>query len=165
MFWFKGKCLVYNSISLLSLSIIFFNILRNISHMTWTTPSSNCKHPWMCVHTSYWPYGYLSFILCSWQRTHWNPWCNLQNFCRHCTRWWLPCGTKTITCASFSHIQLLLLTRWHCAYQRWHSHPSQWCHWRPNLSIFTSSILHNSRIFHLQCSLSQGKGLSQPTPH
>jgi hypothetical protein len=26
------------------------------------------------------------------------------------------------------HIQLLLLTSRHCAYQRWHSHPSQRCH-------------------------------------
>jgi len=37
-------------------------------------------------------------------------------------------------------------------FQRWHSHPSQCCHCRPNTSIFTSPILHNSRIYRFQCS-------------
>jgi len=43
----------------------------------------------------------------------------------------------------------------HCVCQRWHSHPSRRCHCWPNVSIFTSSILHNSRICHLWCSSSQ----------
>ncbi len=78
---------------------------------------------------------------------------------------WFPRGIKIITCASFNHIQLLLSTSRHYAYQRWHSHLGQLCHCQPNSSIFTSPILCNSRIYHLQCSSSQGKELSQPTPH
>jgi hypothetical protein len=38
----------------------------------------------------------------------------------------------------------------HCAHQRWHSHPSQCCHCRVNVSGSTSPILHNSKIFHLR---------------
>jgi hypothetical protein len=57
---------------------------------------------------------------------HWNPWCNSQQLCCHCLRCWLPCGSRTITCVSFNHIQFHLLTSQHCAYQRWHSHLSWW---------------------------------------
>jgi hypothetical protein len=76
-----------------------------------------------------------------------------------------PRGTKTITCISFNHIQFVSLMSQHCVYQRWHSHPSRCCHCRPNSSKFTSLILHNSKICCLQCNSSQGKELSQPTPH
>jgi hypothetical protein len=72
---------------------------------------------------------------------------------------------KTITCVSFNHIQFFLSTSWHCVYQRWHSHLSRHCHYRPNTSGFTSMILHNSKIWYLRCSLGQGKELLQLTPH
>ncbi len=85
--------------------------------------------------------------------------------CHYCVRCWIPCAKRTIACASFNHIQFLLSTSWHCAYQRWHLHPSWCCHCWPNASKFTSLILHNSRICRLQCSLSQWKELSQLTPH
>jgi hypothetical protein len=62
---------------------------------------------------------------------------------------------KTITCTSFNHFQLFLLTSWYFVYQRWHSHLSQCCHCQPNASIFISLILHNSRICHLRCNSSQ----------
>ncbi len=39
------------------------------------------------------------------------------------------------------------------------------CHCQPSVSKFTSLILCNSRICCLRCSLSQGKELSQLTPH
>ncbi len=60
-------------------------VFHNISYVTWTTSSLNCKHPSTCVHTSHQPYGYPPFTLCSWQRTHWNPWCNSWHLCCHCT--------------------------------------------------------------------------------
>ncbi len=123
--------------------------MHNTSCATWITPSLNCKHPLMCVHTSHWPYGYPSFTLCSWQWMRLNPWCNLQHLCCHCTRCWFPCGTRTITCTSFNHIQLLLLTHQHCVYQRWYSHLSRCFHCRPNANKLTSLLLCNSRIYYL----------------
>jgi hypothetical protein len=119
----------------------------------------------MCVHTSCLPYEYPHLMLCSWQRTHWNP-CNLWHLCHHCAKCWFPHGTRTITCASFNHIQLLSQ---HCAYQRWHLHLNIRCHYRPNVSRFISPILCNSRICCIGCnssqgSSSQGKELSQLTP-
>jgi hypothetical protein len=66
---------------------------------------------------------------------------------------------------SFNHIQLLWSMSQHCVYQRWHSHLSQRCHCWPNASGFTSLILQNSRICCIGCSSSQGKELSQLTPH
>jgi hypothetical protein len=119
----------------------------------------------MCVHTSHQPYGYPPFMLSSWQWTHWNPWWNLWHFCDHYVRCWFPCGTRTITCISFNHIQFLLLMSWHCAYKRWHSHLNRHYHYQPNTSEFTSLILHKSRICYLRCSSSQGKELLQSTPH
>jgi len=113
----KHKCLVYSLTSFPSLSINFSNFFHNISYVAWTTSSFNCKHPLMCVQTSHWPYGHPPFMLCSWQRMHWNPWCNLRHLCCHCARCWFPCETRIITCASFNHIQLLSLTNWHCAYK------------------------------------------------
>ncbi len=77
----------------------------------------------------------------------------------------LPHGTKTITYASFNHIQFFASTSWHCAYQRWHSHPTRHCHCWPNASGFTSPILRNLRICHLLYNSSEGKELSQLTPH
>ncbi len=65
-------------------------------------------HPLMCVNTSHQPYGYPLFTLCSWQQTHWNPWCNSRHLCHHYAKSWLPCGTRTSTCTSLNHIQLLL---------------------------------------------------------
>jgi len=89
----------------------------------------------------------------------------LQHLCHHCTRCWFPCGMKTIICVSFNHIQLLSLTNWHCAYQRWHSHLSRHYYCQPNMSKFTSSILCNSKIYCIKCNSSQEKELSQLTPH
>jgi len=71
---------------------------------------------------------------------------------------------RTITCASFNHIQLFSSTNQHCVYQKWYSHLSQCCHCWPNMSEFTSMILHNSKICHFQCNSSQGKELLQHTP-
>jgi len=73
--------------------------------------------------------------------------------------------TKTITCASFNHIQLLLSMTRHYAYQIWHLHPSQCCHYWPNAIGFTSLILCNSKVCHFWCSSSQGKELLQLIPH
>jgi hypothetical protein len=165
MFWPRGGCLVYNLISFFSLLIIFPNFFHGISYVIWITLSFNCRYPSMCVHTSHRPYGYSLLMLCSWQQTHWNPWCNLRHLYCNCTRYWLPCGMKTITCTSFIHIQLLSWTSQHCVHQRWHLHPRQRCDCQPNVRGFISSILHNSRIFHHQCSSSQGKKLLQLTPH
>jgi hypothetical protein len=146
-------------------TFILSTFLHNISYTTWTTPSFNYKHPSMCVHTSHWPYGYSSLTLCSWQWTHWNPWCNSQHLSCHYMKCWFPHGVKTITCISFNHIQLLSLTSWHYVYQRWHSHLSRHCHYQPNTSELTSLILRNSRIYYFECNSSQGKELSQLTPH
>ncbi len=119
----------------------------------------------MCVHTFHQPYRYPPLTLRSWQQADENPWCNSWHLCCHYARCWLPCGTSRITCVSFNHIQLLSSMNWHCAYQRWHSHLNQCCHYWPNTSKFTSPILHNSNIYHFWCSSSQRKGLLQPTPH
>jgi hypothetical protein len=146
MFYPKDKRLVYNLINFPILSIVFFSFLHNTSYATWTIPSFKCKHPLMWVHISHWPYGYPPLMLCSWQWTHWNPWCNLQHLCHHCAKCWFSHGMKTITCTSFNHIQLLLSTSRHCVYQIWYSHLSRCCHCRPNASRFTSPILCNSRI-------------------
>jgi hypothetical protein len=42
----------------------------------------------------------------------------------------VPCGVKTITFASFKHIQFLSLTSQYCAHQIWHLHFSQHCNCR-----------------------------------
>ncbi len=122
-------------------------------------------HLSMCVHTSHQPYGYPLLTLCSRQWMHLHPWYNLQHLCCHCTRCWFSRGMIIIPCASFNHIQFLLLMNRHCVYQRWHSHLSQRCHCQPNSSGFTSPILHNSRTCRLWCNSSQRKELSQWTPH
>jgi len=95
---------------------------------------------------------------------HWNPCCNSWHLWRHYLRCWLPHEMKSITCISFNHIQLQLLTSQHCAYQRWHSHLSWCCHWRLTVNEFKTPILHNSKICYLRCNLSQRKELSQLTP-
>jgi hypothetical protein len=162
MFLLKDRHLVYNLVSLPNLSIIFSNFLHCSSYATWSTPSFNCRHPSMCMHTTHRPYGYPFFMLCSRQWMHWNPWCNLWHFFHHCVRCLFPCGTRTITCVSFNHIQLLLLMSWHCAYQRWHSHFSWHCHYQPKVSWsffylghFSSSknfdhLIKDVNAFHLQ---------------
>ncbi len=94
----------------------------------------------MHVHTSHRPYRYPLLMLHSWQETHRNPWCNSQHLCCHCVKCWLSHGMKTITCASFNHIQFFLLTSWHCVHQRWHLHLGRCYHCRPNASGFISSI-------------------------
>jgi hypothetical protein len=57
MFWPKGKHLVYNLTNLFSLSIIIPSFLHTTLYATWTTPSFNCKHPSMCIHTFINPMG------------------------------------------------------------------------------------------------------------
>ncbi len=157
MFWPKGKCLIDSSTSLPNLLIIFPNFFYNISNMTWITPSLNCNYPLVHVHRSHRSYGYSPFTLCSWQITQKNSWCSLWHLCWHHVRCWLSYGTKTTTCISFNHIQFLLLMNQHCVHQKWHSHFSWHCHYQPNISKFTSPILHNSRIHYLQCGSSQRK--------
>jgi hypothetical protein len=119
----------------------------------------------MCVHTIHWLYGYPFLKLCSWQQMHWNPWYNSRHLYDHCVKCWFSCGTRTITCASFNHIQLLLLMNRHCAYQIWHLHLNRRYYCRLNTNGFIHPILHNSKICYLRCNSSQGKELSQPTPH
>jgi hypothetical protein len=132
MFWPKGECLAYSSTNLPRFFINFFSLFHNLSNMTWIAPSFNCKYPSMCVHTSHWPYGYLTFMKCSWQQAHMNPWCSSQHLCYHC--------------ASFKHVQFLPLRNQHCAHQRWHLHLNRHCHYWPNTNGFTLSILHHPRI-------------------
>jgi len=48
---------------------------------------------------------------------------------------------------------------------RQHSHLSRCCHCQPNTNGFTSLIVRISRICSIKCNSSQGKELSQPTPH
>jgi hypothetical protein len=86
MFWPKGECLAYSLTNLPRLLISFLGLFHNLSNMTWTAPSFNCKYPSMCVHTSHWPYGYPFFMLRSWQGMYWNPWCNSRHLCHHCTK-------------------------------------------------------------------------------
>jgi hypothetical protein len=145
---------------LISFPSLFHNILN-----IWIAPSLNCKFPSMCVHTSHWPYGYPYLMLCSWQRTYMNPWCNSWHLCCHYVGCWFPCRVRTTTCASFKHIQLLLSMNWHYVQQRWHSHCSQQCHCQPNMSGFTSSILRHPRICYFWCGSSQRTKLSWLTPH
>jgi hypothetical protein len=45
---------------------------------------------------------------------------------------------RIITCTSFNHIQLLSPITSHCAYQKWHLHLKQCCHFWPNKNKFTS---------------------------
>jgi hypothetical protein len=78
---------------------------------------------------------------------------------------WFPCGTRTITCISFNHIQFLESMNQHCVYQRWYLHLNQHYHCQLNASKFISPILRNSKICYFRCNSSQGKELSQPTPH
>jgi len=63
MFWFLGRCLVYNSISFFNFSFIFlvFSTTFNILNTTWIITSFSCKCPLKCVHTSHWPYRYSPF--------------------------------------------------------------------------------------------------------
>jgi hypothetical protein len=113
-----GTQLAYNLTIFPNFSIIFSSFLHYFSYAIWSTPSFNYRHFVMCMHTSHQPYGYAFLMLCSWQQTHRNPWCNSQHFCHHCARCLLSCGMRTIACTSFNHIQLLLLISRHCAYQR-----------------------------------------------
>ncbi len=48
----------------------------------------------------------------------------------------VPCGVKTITFASFKHIQFLSLTSQYCAHQIWHLHFSQHCNCRQHEQIY-----------------------------
>ncbi len=141
MFWPKGGCLACNLTNLPIFSIIFLVFSTTFLYATWTTPSLNCRHPLMCGHTSHRPYKYPPHTFCSWQWTHWNPWCNSWHFSRHCLKCWLPRGRIIITCASFNHNELLSSMNQHCVYQRWHLHLSQRCHCWPNANGYTSSVV------------------------
>jgi hypothetical protein len=86
MFWPKGGRLVYNSTnlpSLLIISLVFSTTLRTqlgLPHLSIVgIPWCVCTHPidLMGIHF---------FTLCSWQRMHWNPWCNSQHLCCHYVR-------------------------------------------------------------------------------
>jgi hypothetical protein len=57
MFWPKGKHLAYSLTNLSSLSIIIPSFLHTTLYITWITPSFNCKHPSMCIHTFINPMG------------------------------------------------------------------------------------------------------------
>ncbi len=96
-----GECLAYILTNLPSLLIIFFYFFHNALNVDWTTKSFNCKYFLMHVFTSHWPYGYPPLMLHPWQWVHKNPWCSLWHLYCH---YQLPCGTKTITCASFNHV-------------------------------------------------------------
>jgi hypothetical protein len=122
LLWPKGRHLAFISTNLPSYLIIFPSFLHNILYTIWNTPSFNCTHPSMCVHPSHRTYGYPPLMLCSWQWTHWNPWCNSWHLCCHYARCWFPCGTRIITCTSFNYIQLLSLMNWHYVYQKWCSY-------------------------------------------
>jgi hypothetical protein len=165
MFWPKGKCLAYNTINLLKLSTNLFNLFHNASNTIWIAPSFNCRYPSMRVHTSHRRYGYPSLTLCSLQCMHMNPWCTSRHLCCHCAKCWFPHGAKTITCASFKHVQPFSLTSQHCVQQKWHSHFNWHCHCRPITSWFTSSILCHLRICCFWCDSSQRIKLSQSTPY
>jgi hypothetical protein len=157
MFLPGGERLVYNLNNFLSLLIIFPNFFHGTSYATWTTPSVNCKYPLMCVHTSHQPYGYSLLMLRSWQKMHWNQWCNLWHLRYNCMKCWFPCGTKIITCASFNHIQLFLLTNRHCGVTK------DGIRTLTNI-VNVDPIWCNSRICHLRCSSNQKKELLQATP-
>jgi len=133
--------------------------------VAWIITSFNCKYLLMHVLTSHQPYGYPSLMSRPWQWMHRNPWCSLWHLYCYCARCQLPCGTKTITCASFNHVQLLLLTNQHCAKQKWNLHLSWCCHYWPNANEFISLILCNLRIWCLQCSSRQRMELWWSTPH
>ncbi len=165
MFWPRGGLLAYKLTILPNLSIIFPNFFTPLCIRLGLPSSFNCRIFFMCVHPSHQPYGYPPFMLCSRHWMHSNPWCNSWHLYRHYVRCWLPRGMKIITCASFNRIQLLSLTSWHHAYQRWYLHFNQHCHCQSNASRFTSLILRNSRICHLWCNSNQRKELSQLTPH
>jgi len=147
-----------------SLTVRLYSLVFCITFHKWLGPSLNCMHPSMCAHFPSTLWVSTCYIMLMATNTL-NPWCNLHHLCGHCARCWFPHGKKTIICTSFNHIQLLLSTTWHCAYQRWHSHFNRHCHYRPNTNEFISLILCNSRICCLQCSSSQGNEFLQPTPH
>jgi hypothetical protein len=153
MFWPKGRHLVYNSTNFPSLLIIFPNFFHNILYITWqivNIPRCVCTHPidLMGIH----------LLCCVHNNEHKGTHDVIygRHFCRHYARCWFSHATRTITYTSFNHIELLLLTSWHCAYQKWHLHLSECCHCRPNVTRFISLNLHNLKIFHLQCNSSQG---------
>ncbi len=102
-----GCVLGFNSISFFNLLIIFPNFLHIVSNMIWITTSFNCSIP-PCMHTHPIDLMGIHFLHC----THGNPWCSSWHICCHCARCWLPHGMKIIKCASFNHVQLLLLMNW-----------------------------------------------------
>jgi hypothetical protein len=162
MFWPKIGLLIYNSTSLPSLLIIFSSFFHNTSYATWTTPSFNCRHPLLCVHTSHWPYGYPLIYVVLMATSTLEP---MMQFAtplsplhemlismldkKYYMRFFQPHSTPFVDKSTLC--------------QRWHSHFSQCCHCRPNLNIFIFLILHNSKICRLKSS--QGKELLQLTLH
>jgi len=108
MFWPRGEYLAYSLTNLPKLSINFPGLFHNTSNTTWIAPSLNCRCLSMHVHTSHQPYGYPLLMLCSWQQTHKNPWCNSRHLYYHYVGCWFPNEVRTTACASFKHVQFLL---------------------------------------------------------
>jgi hypothetical protein len=163
MFWPKGKHLIYSLTSFPNLSNIFLSFLHITSYVTWTISSFNCMHPLMCVHKSIHPMS-IHLLRCAHGDEHTK---THDVICDTFVAIAWDVGFHMLLPLHFffNHIQLLWLMNQHCAYQRWHSHLSQHCHCWPNTSGFTSLILQNSRICCIRCNSSQGKELSQLTPH
>jgi hypothetical protein len=99
----------------------------------------------MCTHPID-PMG-IHFLCCFHGNEHtWTHDAISPHLCCHCVKCWFPCGMKTTTCASFNHVQLLLLMNWHCVHQIQHSHLSRHYHYQPNTSGFTSLIFATQRF-------------------
>jgi hypothetical protein len=101
IFWPMDRCLAYNLTNLFKLLINFLGLFHNASNTTLIAPSFNFKYPLMRVHTSHRPYRYPLLMLCSWQWTHKNPWCNSRHLCCYYMGCWLPNGLRITTCVSF----------------------------------------------------------------
>jgi len=150
MFWPMHKRLAYSLTSLLAFQLsspIFYTPLH-----TWLklTHPSITNIP-QCVYTH--PIDLMGIhLLCC---VHGNE-CMMQ-FATPLSplhEMWFPCGTRTITCISFNHIQLLESMNQHCVYQRWYLHLSWHYHCQLNASKFISPILCNSKICYFWCSSS-----------
>jgi hypothetical protein len=115
MFWPRGGHLVYILTSFPNLSIIFSNFLEHfVQDLEYPILQLQASFN-VCAHipsTLWVSIFYVVFMATN----NWNLWCNSWHLCCHCAKCWFPCGMRTITCASFNHIQLLSSTSWHCVY-------------------------------------------------
>jgi hypothetical protein len=164
MFWFRSGCLAYNLTNFPRVLINFPDFFHNISNMTWTAPSLNCKYPLMCVHTSHQPYGYPP-LHCAHDNKH------IRTHGAVCDTFvaivrgvWLSHGARTTTCAFFKHLQFLPLISQYCAHQRWHLHFSRCC-CRPKMNGFIPLILHHPKICYFWCGSNQKMELLWLTPY